>query len=135
MPKILVADDEEDQEELIRQRLVPKDFLRDYEFVFVRNGLQALQKIKTDPDIIIALMDINMPGMDGFTVLQKIKAINPLLSTILISAYDDDTNISQGLAFGAFEFIHKPIDFKLLETTLNRIMVYINNLKQTGTVK
>lgn len=110
MPKILVVDDEEDQEELIRQRLMNKPFLREYEFVFVRNGLQAFQKIKEQPDIEIALMDINMPEMDGFTLLQKIKAINPLLSTILISAYDDDNNISQGLSFSAFEFINKPID-------------------------
>jgi adenylate cyclase len=135
MAKILVVDDEEDQEELIRQRLMNKPFLQEYEFVFVRNGLQAFQKIKDHPDIEIALMDINMPEMDGFTVLQKIKTINPLLSTILISAYDDDNNISQGLSFGAFEFIHKPIDFKLLEGTLKRIIIHIGQLKQAALIK
>lgn len=135
MAKILVVDDEEDQEELIRQRLMNKAFLHGYEFVFVRNGLQAFQKIKDHPDIEIALMDINMPEMDGFMVLQKIKAINPLLSTILISAYDDDNNISQGLSFGAFEFIHKPIDFKLLEETLKRIIIHIDQLKQVRAIK
>lgn len=135
MPKILVVDDEEDQEELIRQRLMNKPFLREYEFVFVRNGLKAFQKIKEQPDIEIALMDINMPEMDGFTLLQKIKAINPVLSTILISAYDDDNNISQGLSFGAFEFINKPIDFKLLEGTLKRIIIHIGQLKHSRVVK
>ncbi len=135
MPKILVVDDEEDQEELIRQRLMNKPFLQQYEFVFVRNGLQAFQKIQDHPDIEIALMDINMPEMDGFMVLQKIKVVNLLLSTILISTYDDDANISQGLSDGAFEFINKPIDFKLLERTLKRIIIHIGQLKQAAVIK
>ena len=76
MPKILVADDEEDQEELITQRFSNKVFLRDYEFIFARDGLKALQLIKAHPDIEIALLDINMPEVDGLTLLKKIKEIN-----------------------------------------------------------
>jgi YesN/AraC family two-component response regulator len=129
MPKILIVDDEEDQEELIRQRLIKKDFLQEYEFLFVRNGKEALQKIKIHPDIEIALVDVNMPEMDGFTLIQKSKALNPVLSIILISAYDDDTNISMGLSYGAFDFINKPIDFNLLEKSLKRIIIHVNQLK------
>ena len=135
MPKILVVDDEEDQEELILQRFEGKAFLGGYDFIFARNGLEALGKIKSTPDIDIALIDINMPEIDAFTRLQKIKAISPLISTILISAYDDDNNISQGLSLGAFEFINKPIDFKLLEGTLKRIIIHIGHLKHSRVVK
>jgi CheY-like chemotaxis protein len=60
MPKILVVDDEEDQEELIIQGFANKDYLREYEFIFARDGLKALQLIKDNADIDLALLDINM---------------------------------------------------------------------------
>ena len=79
MPKILVVDDEEDQEELIMQKFAHKDYLREYEFIFARDGLNALQLIKDHADIDLALLDINMPEMDGLTLLEKIKEINPMM--------------------------------------------------------
>jgi len=135
MPKLLIVDDEEDQEELILQRLRKKEFLRDYEFIFARNGLEAMHQIRTHPDIEIALMDINMPAMDGFSVLLKAKDINPILSTIMISAYDDDANIGLGISSGAYDFIAKPIDFELLEQALKKIIMHVSQLKKTMPVK
>ncbi len=83
MPKILVADDEEDQEELITQRFAHKDYLRDYEFIFARDNLQALQMVKAHPDIELALLDINMPRMDGLTLLENIKLTNPTMRAVM----------------------------------------------------
>ncbi|MBK6391255.1 MAG: response regulator [Saprospiraceae bacterium] len=131
MSKILVVDDEEDQEDLIIQRFVNKDLFQDYEFIFARNGLEALQKIKKYPEIEILMIDINMPKMDGFTLMKKSKAINPILCFILISAYDDEANIKSGYEHGAFEFVNKPIDFLLLEDALRRIMLHVEDLRQS----
>jgi len=89
MPKILIVDDEEDQEQLILQRFAHKDFLRDYQFLYARNGLEALEAIRKFSDIDIALVDINMPEMDGLTLLEKSKAYNPLLQAIIVSAYGE----------------------------------------------
>ena len=130
MPKILVADDEEDQEELITQRFSNKDFLRDYEFIFARDGLKALQLIKAHPDIEIALLDINMPEVDGLTLLQKIKEINPVARSIMLSAYADMPNLRSAMNKGAYDFLNKPIDLKDLETTIKKTMDEVNRLKK-----
>ena len=129
MPKILVADDEEDQEELIMQRFSNKVFLRDYEFIFARDGLKALQLIKAHPDIEIALLDINMPEVDGLTLLKKIKEINPLIRSIMLSAYGDMPNIRAAMNRGAYDFLNKPIDLKDLEMTIKKTIEEVSKLK------
>lgn len=129
MPKILVADDEEDQEELITQRFSNKVFLRDYEFIFARDGLKALQLIKAHPDIEIALLDINMPEVDGLTLLKKIKEINPLIRSIMLSAYGDMPNIRAAMNRGAYDFLNKPIDLKDLEMTIKKTIEEVSKLK------
>ncbi len=129
MPKILVADDEEDQEELITQRFSNKDFLREYEFIFARDGLKALQLIKAHPDIEIALLDINMPEVDGLTLLQKIKEINPLLRSIMLSAYADMPNLRAAMNKGAYDFLNKPIDMTDLEMTIRKTINEVGRLK------
>ena len=129
MPKILVADDEEDQEELITQRFSNKAFLRDYEFIFARDGLKALQLIKAHPDIEIALLDINMPEVDGLTLLKKIKETNPLIRSIMLSAYGDMPNIRAAMNRGAYDFLNKPIDLKDLEMTIKKTIEEVNKLK------
>src|SRR5688500_2014222 len=110
MPKILVVDDEEDQEELIMQRFAHKDYLREYEFLFARDGFKALQLIKDHADIDMALLDINMPEMDGLTLLEKIKQVNPMLRSVMLSAYGDMSNIRAAMNKGAFDFLNKTID-------------------------
>jgi DNA-binding NtrC family response regulator len=132
MPKILVVDDEEDQEELIMQRFADKDFLREYEFIFARNGLQALQLIKEHTDIDVALIDINMPEMDGLTLLQKIKEINPMMRSVMLSAYDDMSNIRAAMNSGAFDFLNKPIDMNDLGITIKKTIEEVKRLKEVA---
>jgi len=131
MPKILVVDDEKSHEDLITQRFTQKEFLRNHEFIFALNGLRALELINTHPDIEIALLDINMPEMDGLTLLEKIRDTKPLLRVIMLSAYSDMNNIRAAMNMGAYDFITKPIDMKDLELTIKRTMEEVNQLKET----
>ena len=132
MPKILVADDEEDQEELIIQKFSNKDYLREYVFLFARDGLKALQLIKNHPDIDIALLDINMPEMDGLTLLEKIKQINPMTRSIMLSAYGDMANIGEAMTRGTFGFLNKPIDLNELGMTIKKAIEEVNRMKETA---
>jgi len=131
MPKILVVDDEKSHEDLMTQRFTQKEFLRDHEFIFALDGLKALQLINDHPDIEIALLDINMPGMDGLTLLEKIRDSKPLLRVIMLSAYSDMNNIRAAMNLGAYDFVTKPIDMKDLELTIKRTMDEVNQLKKT----
>jgi DNA-binding NtrC family response regulator len=131
MPKILVVDDEKSHEDLMTQRFTQKDFLRDYEFIFALDGLKALQQINDHPDIEIALLDINMPEMDGLTLLEKIRDSKPLLRVIMLSAYSDMNNIRAAMNLGAYDFVTKPIDMKDLELTIKRTMEEVKQLKET----
>src|SRR5262245_52831454 len=120
MPKILIVDDEKSHEDLITQRFTQKEFLRNHEFIFALDGLKALQLINSHPDIEIALLDINMPEMDGLTLLGKIRDSKPLLRVIMLSAYSDMNNIRAAMNLGAYDFVTKPIDMKDLELTIKR---------------
>jgi DNA-binding NtrC family response regulator len=131
MPKILVVDDEKSHEDLITQRFTQKEFMRNHEFIFALNGLKALELINSHPDIEIALLDINMPGMDGLTLLEKIRDTKPLLRVIMLSAYSDMNNIRAAMNMGAYDFITKPIDMKDLELTIKRTMEEVKQLKET----
>ncbi len=121
--KILVVDDEPDLEVLIRQKFrkqIREDELR---FEFAQNGVQALQKLEEHRDITVVLSDINMPEMDGLTLLQRInEKNNPVLKSVIISAYGDMENIRTAMNRGAFDFLTKPIDFSDLELTVQRTM-------------
>ena len=131
MPKILVVDDEKSHEDLMTQRFLQKEFLRDHEFIFALDGIKALQLINDHPDIEIALLDINMPDMDGLTLLEKIRDSKPLLRVIMLSAYSDMNNIRAAMNLGAYDFVTKPIDMKDLELTIKRTMEEIKQLKET----
>ena len=131
MPKILVVDDEKSHEDLITQRFTQKEFMRNHEFIFALNGLKALELINSHPDIEIALLDINMPEMDGLTLLEKIRDTKPLLRVIMLSAYSDMNNIRAAMNMGAYDFITKPIDMKDLELTIKRTMEEVKQLKET----
>lgn len=132
MAKILVVDDEEDQEDLILQRFSGKSFLRGFEFVFARDGLEALKMIQSDPEIEIALIDINMPEMDGLTLLEKSKTYNPVLGSVMISAYGDMSNIRTAMNRGAFDFLTKPIDMADLEITLQKTISQVRQLRENA---
>jgi len=121
--KIMVVDDEVDLEPMIRQKF--RRQIRDgvYDFVFAHNGLEALAKLIEQPDIRLILSDINMPEMDGLTLLTKLKEIkNPWLKTVIVSAYGDMENIRTAMNRGAFDFLTKPISFDDLEITINKTL-------------
>ena len=131
MIKILVADDETDLETLIRQKFRQKIREKRYEFVFAENGCDALEKIENHKDIDIVLSDINMPEMDGLTLLSKIGEQHPLLKTVMVSAYGDMENIRSAMNSGAFDFITKPINFDDLELTIEKTIKQVLQIKNT----
>lgn len=119
--KMLVVDDEPDLESLIRQRFRKKIRDGEYDFVFAGNGLEALSRLLEHKDIGIILSDINMPEMDGLTLLAKLNELrNPALRTVIVSAYGDMENIRTAMNHGAYDFVTKPVDFVDLEKTIEK---------------
>ena len=131
MTKILVADDEADLESLIRQKFRQKIREKEYEFLFAVNGNDALQKINDHPDIDILLSDINMPEMDGLTLLSRIGELKPMLKTVMVSAYGDMDNIRVAMNRGAFDFVTKPVNFEDLELTMKKTIAYVIQMRET----
>jgi len=128
--KILSVDDEPDMEVLIRQKFRKQIRKGEYEFYFAANGLEALSALVDHPDIDIILTDINIPEMDGLTLLTKVNELkNPVLKTVIISAYGDMENIRTAMNRGAFDFATKPIDFEDLETTLYKTIEQVEAAK------
>lgn len=124
--KIMVVDDEADLELLIQHKFKQKIRENIYSFVFARNGLEAIEKLKKNPDVRIMITDINMPQMDGLTLLAMLKQMNAKVSTIVISAYGDMDNIRKAMNCGASDFLTKPINFKDLENSLERMVQNIS---------
>jgi DNA-binding NtrC family response regulator len=118
--KILVVDDEPDLALLMQQQFEKDISSGRIEFVFAQDGVEGLQKIYSNPDIEIVLADINMPMMDGMTLLTNLLQYNPLIRTVMVSAYGDMDNIRRAMNRGAFDFVTKPINFEDLRVTLNR---------------
>jgi phosphoserine phosphatase RsbU/P len=119
--KMLVVDDEPDLESLIRQRFRKKIRDGEYDFVFAHNGLEALARLLEHKDIGVILSDINMPEMDGLTLLAKLNELkNPALRTVIVSAYGDMDNIRTAMNRGAYDFVTKPVDFTDLEKTIEK---------------
>ena len=116
--RILVVDDEPDLEALIQQKF--RHQIRDgsFSFLFAHDGVEALAVLKANRDVDMVVADINMPRMDGLTLLQKLQEDEEKLSTIIVSAYGDMANIRTAMNRGAFDFLTKPIDFVDLETTI-----------------
>ena len=131
MTKILVADDEPDLETLIRQKFRQKIREHQYEFVFAANGKDALEKIQINPDISVVLSDINMPEMDGLTLLTHLGESSPLLQTVMVSAYGDMTNIRTAMNRGAFDFVTKPVNFEDLALTIEKTIRHVSQIKET----
>lgn len=127
--KILVVDDEPDLELLISQKFRKKVREKELHFIFAHNGLEALKILEHD-DIDMVLTDINMPEMDGLTLVSKLNSEYPYLKSVIISAYGDMGNIRKALNFGAFDFLTKPIDFKDLEITIQKTVQEVLTLKQ-----
>ncbi len=119
--RILVVDDEPDLEQIILQKFRKQIRENLYQFTFAKNGVEALQKLEEDEGLELILSDINMPEMDGLTLLNKIKEMeNPLYRSVIVSAYGDIDNIRTAMNRGAFDFVIKPIDLNDLEITINK---------------
>ncbi|UOE51840.1 response regulator [Mucilaginibacter sp. SMC90] len=131
MAKILVVDDEQDLELLIRQKFRKKIREGVYEFVFAQNGFEALTQLASHPDIDVVLSDINMPEMDGLTLLTKLPDANPILKAVMVSAYSDMDNIRTAMNRGAFDFVCKPVNFEDLDITIEKTLQHVIELKKT----
>lgn len=128
--KILVVDDEPDLQLMISQKF--RKQVRDNElyFTFATSGVEALRKLQENGDMDVVLTDINMPEMDGLTLLTKLNEQYPLLKSVIVSAYGDMANIRMALNRGAFDFVTKPIDFDDLEATLKKTILEALTFKQ-----
>jgi signal transduction histidine kinase len=129
--RILVVDDEPDLEELIQQKF--RHQIRDGSvgFLFARDGVEALAVLKANHDVDLVVTDINMPRMDGLTLLQKLHEAEGDLSAIIVSAYGDMANIRTAMNRGAFDFLVKPIDFLDFETTIAKTIRHVEVLRES----
>ena len=130
--KILSVDDELDLEILLTQYFRRKIRKGEYEFSFAHNGLEALKMMLEKKDFDIILSDINMPEMDGITLLTKINEMrNPALKCIMVSAYGDMGNIRSAMNNGAFDFATKPIDLDDLSRTIEKAIEEIEFVRKS----
>jgi len=128
--KILIVDDESDIETLIAQKFRHEVREGVLSFVFAHDGLEALAAIAGAPDIDVVVTDINMPRMDGLTLLQKLAATEPCPATLVVSAYGDMANIRTAMNRGAFDFVTKPIDFGDFQATLQKTLQHLETLRE-----
>src|SRR5262245_4118576 len=129
--KILMIDDEPDLEVLVRQKFRRQMLEGNFDLVFASNGAEALEVLAHNTSINIVLSDINMPVMDGLTLLGKLTGLDRIIKAMIVSAYGDMQNIRIAMNRGAFDFITKPIDFQDLEITINRTLDEILALKRS----
>ena len=127
--RILVVDDEPDIELMLRQQYFRKIRSGEWDLVFAENGEDALEKLAAHPDIQLILTDIQMPGMDGLTLLSRLKELGRLTRTIVVSAYGDMRNIRKAMNNGAYDFLTKPIQFSDLESTIYKTLDNIRELQ------
>ena len=128
--RILVVDDEPDLEPLVLQRMRRHIRSGKYEFEFAGNGLEALEKLRADDSIDLVLSDINMPQMDGLTLLAQLGSLDQDLRAVIISAYGDMGNIRTAMNRGAFDFVTKPVDFDDLQITIERTVEHLRQWRE-----
>ena len=128
--KILVVDDEPDLERLMMQRMRRDIRSGRFNFVFARNGVEALARLSEEGDVDMVISDINMPEMDGLTLLEQIPSVDPNVRSVIISAYGDMKNIRTAMNRGAFDFVTKPIDFEDLRVTIDRTLRHLAMLRE-----
>jgi adenylate cyclase len=128
--RILVVDDEPDLEALVLQKFRHQIRDKSVSFTFAHDGVEALAALKANGDIDLVVTDINMPRMDGLSLLQKLQENEDNIMTVIVSAYGDMTNIRTAMNRGAFDFVTKPIDFSDLETTIAKTIRHIGFLRE-----
>jgi adenylate cyclase len=127
---ILVVDDEPDLEALVLQKF--RRQIRDgsLQFVFAHDGIEALESIEQHPHVDMVVSDINMPRMDGLSLLQRLQEAEEKKSTVIVSAYGDMSNIRTAMNRGAFDFLTKPIDFGDLEMTIDKTIRHVEMMHE-----
>ena len=130
LAKILAVDDEPDFELLITQRFRRQIRDREFEFRFAHHGEEALATLSAEPDIDLMLLDINMPVMDGLTLLSELRERQLEVQAIIVSAYGDMTNLRTAMNRGAFDFVTKPVDLNDLEITIRKTLDDIGKLRE-----
>lgn len=125
--KVLVVEDEPTMKLLFTLKFKRRIQRGELQFLFVHNGLEALKHLETHQDVAVVLSDINMPQMDGLTLLTHLQNHHPYLRTIIMSAYTDMHYVRIAMERGAHGFLKKPIDFVELETTLNKTIQQVQH--------
>src|SRR3954462_8889601 len=128
--KILAVDDEADFEQLIRQRFRRQIRAQEFEFRFAHHGEEALSVLEREPDVELMLLDINMPVMDGLTLLSELRTRQSPVRAIIVSAYGDMANIRTAMNRGAFDFVTKPVDLNDLELTMRKTLDEIARIRE-----
>jgi sigma-B regulation protein RsbU (phosphoserine phosphatase) len=127
--RILVVDDEPDLKLLIQQKFRRQIKDGRYDFLFAHNGVEALAQLEAHPNVDVVLSDINMPEMDGLTLLTKLPQSTSQLKAVMVSAYGDLQNIRTAMNRGAFDFVTKPIDFEDLELTIQKTFAELEKIR------
>ncbi len=133
--KILAVDDEPDFELLIRQRFRRQIREEEFAFRFAHHGEEALTALAAEPDIDLMLLDINMPVMDGLTLLTELRERQSAVRAIIVSAYGDMTNLRTAMNRGAFDFVTKPVDLNDLEITVRKALADIAKLREMNRLR
>ncbi len=133
--KILMVDDEPDLKPLVLSRMRRDIRAGRYEFIFAEDGMEAIDILSEDKDIDIIITDINMPRMDGLTLLGEISEINPNTVSIVVSAYGDMPNIRTAMNRGAFDFVTKPINFQDFRVTISRTLSHLEEWRVAQSTK
>ena len=129
-PRILIVDDEPDLEMLVSQKFRRQIRQGKIGFLFAHDGEEALSLLNEQTAVDLVLSDINMPRMDGLTLLSKIQELDRLIYTVVVSAYGDMKNIRTAMNRGAFDFITKPIEFEDFEATIVRAVEELTKVRE-----
>ncbi len=133
--KILVVDDEPDLAELIRQKFRRHIRRGDFEFIFANDGEEALALLREHADVDLVLTDINMPRMDGLTLLSELSQMqgkDAVVGAVVVTAYGDMMNIRVAMNQGAYDFLTKPIDLDDLEVTVEKAVAMVREQKRAA---
>ena len=133
--EVLVVDDEPDLEPLINMRMRKEIRSGEYKFTFASNGIEALECFTKNNKIDMLITDINMPQMDGLTLLEEIRVQAPDVKSIVVSAYGDMRNIRTAMNRGAFDFVTKPLDFEDLRVTIERTRAHMKEWQEAAAYK
>lgn len=130
--KILFVDDEPDQAKLMQRMFRRRIRAGELSFLFAGDGEEALEMLRESPDVDVVVSDINMPRMDGLTLLEHLPGLDRLLKAVILSAYGDMKNIRTAMNKGAFDFVTKPVDQDDLEATISKTMQALEESRESN---